>query len=481
MQPGPVVSPLLQANTASVANGPFAYVTNRFSKNVSVIDVSSNTVVATIFVGRNPWGIAITPDGTKAYVVNQVSDIQVSGIVRVIDVASNAVIDSLGPVGSQPLDIAITPDGSTAYTTSSISSQMGRIELATGTISSLGIGTTFLLAITPDGTMGYASDAGSDHVLVFDVASNKALAPIPVGRGPCGIAITPDGTRAYVVNNRATPGTVSVIDLTSNAVVESPIPVGNFPCNIAITPDGTTAYVVNAEGNATPGSVSVVDLTSNAVVGAPIPVGNRPWGIAITPDGTTAYVTNRGDNTVSVIDLSSNTVLSSPIPTGTTPVNIAITPAIPPQLDDRGPVTTNSTANPNPVAEGDDSDLDDPDDDDEDDDAPEGGTVDLTANVDEMNAGGSNIASAEYSLDGGLTWSPMSATDGTFDEVSEDVAVSFGAPPEEGIYDLCVRGTDDQSNVGVPECIPLVVSEVDDEDEGGEEHDDDGSPQDDGN
>lgn len=47
--------------------------------------------------------------------------------------------------------------------------------------------------------------------------------------------------------------------------------------------------------------------------------------------------------------------------------------------------------------------------------------------------------------------------DGVFVEVSEDVEASFNAPSEAGIYDLCVRGTDDADNVGDPNCIMLVV------------------------
>ena len=59
------------------------------------------------------------------------------------------------------------------------------------------------------------------------------------------------------------------------------------------------------------------------------------------------------------------------------------------------------TADPNPVAVG--------------------SNVDLTANVDDTNTGGSVITSAEYSLDGvGGPWMAMVASDGTFDAVSED-------------------------------------------------------------
>ncbi|WP_417896983.1 hypothetical protein [Bacillus toyonensis] len=46
---------------AITPNGQFAYVTNSISDNVSVINIATNTVVATIPVGGFPWGIAILP------------------------------------------------------------------------------------------------------------------------------------------------------------------------------------------------------------------------------------------------------------------------------------------------------------------------------------------------------------------------------------------------------------------------------------
>ncbi|MCW2541392.1 MAG: cell surface protein, partial [Frankiales bacterium] len=47
---------------------------------------------------------------------------------------------------------------------------------------------------------------------------------------------------AYVVNNGA--GTVSPVNI-STGVVGSPITVGTNPTEVAITPDGSKAYVVN--------------------------------------------------------------------------------------------------------------------------------------------------------------------------------------------------------------------------------------------
>jgi DNA-binding beta-propeller fold protein YncE len=51
---------------------------------VSVIDTASNTVTATIPVGRRPAAVAISPDGHHAYVTN--TD---SSSVSVIDTGNN--------------------------------------------------------------------------------------------------------------------------------------------------------------------------------------------------------------------------------------------------------------------------------------------------------------------------------------------------------------------------------------------------------
>jgi YVTN family beta-propeller protein len=59
---------LMLANIAGAA--PFAYITNMDSNTTSVIDIANNTVTATVPVGSGPEGVAVSPDGTKAYVSN---------------------------------------------------------------------------------------------------------------------------------------------------------------------------------------------------------------------------------------------------------------------------------------------------------------------------------------------------------------------------------------------------------------------------
>jgi hypothetical protein len=51
----------------------------------------------------------------------------------------------------------------------------------------------------------------------------------------------------------------------------------------------------------------------------------------------------------------------------------------------------------------------------------------------------------------------MNAADAAFDQVTENVTVSVAPPTLTGVYNICIRGTDSQNNVGVPECFMVPV------------------------
>jgi YVTN family beta-propeller protein len=50
------------------------FVVNSVGNDISVINSSTNTVVAIPPVGINPTKIVITPDGSKAYVINLITN-----------------------------------------------------------------------------------------------------------------------------------------------------------------------------------------------------------------------------------------------------------------------------------------------------------------------------------------------------------------------------------------------------------------------
>src|SRR5207302_6111961 len=68
---------------AGSSAAPFAYIANTVSNNISVIDVATNGVVATVPVGQFAQGAAVTPDGSRVYATNTVD-----GTVSVINAAT---------------------------------------------------------------------------------------------------------------------------------------------------------------------------------------------------------------------------------------------------------------------------------------------------------------------------------------------------------------------------------------------------------
>src|SRR5262245_46162436 len=87
-----------------------AYVTMG-SDRVAVISTLNNSATTTIPLGQHgPWGVAVSPDGSKVYVTSPYPD----NTVLVIATANNAVIATI-PVGDYPIGVAVTPDGSNVY------------------------------------------------------------------------------------------------------------------------------------------------------------------------------------------------------------------------------------------------------------------------------------------------------------------------------------------------------------------------------
>jgi YVTN family beta-propeller protein len=283
---------------------------------VSVIDTGTNAVTTTVSVGAS-FFLAVTPDGSRVYVVNTGA-----GTVSVIDAVTNSTIGGPIAVGLDPFGIAITPEGGTAYVANSSSASVSVISTATNTVvTTVSVGSSpYAVAVTPDGAFAYVTLLGPPgSVVVIDTASNTVVGtPIAVGgNSPQGIAIRPDGAFAYVTST--SDGIVAVINTATNTVTTT-VTVGSSPFGIAIAPDGTFAYVANSGS----GDVRAIDLSTNTVIGVPIVVGPSPRGVAMRPDGAVVYVTDSTANEVWVIDTNTRTVVGSPIPVGGSPFGVAV-------------------------------------------------------------------------------------------------------------------------------------------------------------
>ncbi len=164
-----------------------------------------------------PVGIAITPDGKTAYVANANSN-----TVTPIDTATNTAVTPIWPV-TNPVGVAITPDGKTAYVTNSASNAVTPIATATNTA-----GTPIAVGSVPDCDRdhpGRQDRLRRKHRLRErhpDRHRHQHGGDADRGRHqPARVAITPDGTPAYVVNNGSNNVTL-IATATNTAGTPSP-------------------------------------------------------------------------------------------------------------------------------------------------------------------------------------------------------------------------------------------------------------------
>jgi|GEM_PF-973155 len=220
-----------------------------------------------------------------------------------------AITENTGKINKSPF----------AYVTNYDSNEVSVINTATNRVTAtvpVGTGPEGAV-VTPDGKKIYVTNYEDDTISVIDTATNNVTSTVGVGSSPWGIIVNPDGKKVYVVNYDS--GTTSVIDTATNNVTAT-VKVGSCPEGIVVNPAGTKVYVANYEDD----TISIID-TANNIVTANVTVGDCPSGVAITPDGKKVYVTNYEDNTTSIIDTANNIVTAN-VTVGNGPSGVAVNP-----------------------------------------------------------------------------------------------------------------------------------------------------------
>jgi YVTN family beta-propeller protein len=226
---GTVAVGLSPIDVAFSPDGRAAFVTNNgglVPGSVSVIDTSTLKVVWMINLDNtgpepsdvNPTSIAVTPDGRQLW-VSEVSD--------------------LG-------EDSIRSDHIVVFDTATLT-QVARIPVGAG---------SYFMVLSHDGRDAYVADKGSCDVRQIDTSTFQVIATVtwPKAHGcPFGLAAGPNDNLVYTVTgsdhsfNEAHAGTAfgSVNFATASSTIIAN--VGKDPVTVALSPDGTTAYVVDAD------------------------------------------------------------------------------------------------------------------------------------------------------------------------------------------------------------------------------------------
>jgi DNA-binding beta-propeller fold protein YncE len=218
------------------------------------------------------------------------------------------------PVAS-PSQIAITPDGTKAFVTSPEHGTVTPIALGRPLFSYDRVHRPDDVAETPIATGAGATHVVADdrHVVVANVAGERSSVsvidvatatvvhtmPLP---GALGVALTPDGSSALAGTSA---GDVVLIDVATGTVHSTRLPGAGGIRGLGVLLDGTAAFVADVDH----GTVHRLRLPSLEVE-ATIEVGEAPWVVRVAPDGQ-VWVLGRNDDAkghLRAVDPTSNAV-----------------------------------------------------------------------------------------------------------------------------------------------------------------------------
>lgn len=294
-------------------------VANKAEATVSLVDIASGEIRATLPVGEGPHEVAVSPDGRLALVGNYGVRNAPGSSLTLIDIPGAKVVRTID-LGEyrRPHGIVWLADGRSAVVTAETNKALLVVDTTSGTVTAA-VDTdqevSHMVAVTPAGDRAFVANIRSGSVTVVDLTTNTRLANIPTGEGAEGVAVTPDGATVWVTNRAA--DTVTVLDARSLEVVatlESP----SFPIRAAATADGRRVLVTNARS----GDVSVFDVATRTLerrmslqveasqvegrlFGDTFGTSSVPIGIVITPDDKLAFIAHSNADQISVVDLES--------------------------------------------------------------------------------------------------------------------------------------------------------------------------------
>lgn len=217
---------------------------------VVVVDTRANAVVASYPLAFTATAVEVSRDGKRAYVARTSND---HVDIAVIDTTAERVgtIDIPAGIGASIDGLRMSASGRELYAavTTITGSRLLTIDTETATVrKSLSIGAPIRdLALTKTAAYVLTSDLSSlGAIVVVDLAAFTVTGTVAAGALPIQMALSADGSRAYVVDYDQ----VAVLCTVTNDVLET-ITLGSRPTALALSGQGDRLYVADVDGRIT--------------------------------------------------------------------------------------------------------------------------------------------------------------------------------------------------------------------------------------
>ncbi len=288
---------LLTAATLAAAETPSLalIVGNKEENSLAIDDPDSGKVLARMATGEGPHEVAVSADGRLAFVANYGSAQAPGSTISVIDLVAQKEVRKVN-LGALRRPHGLAVSGGKVYFTAEANRIVGRYDPAANQIDWMigtGQATTHMVIAGKAPDQLFTANIGGDTISVIE---RNAVTAIPVGKGPEGLDLSPDGKELWTAHSR--DGGVSIIDVASKKVVQT-LNLGTKRSNrLKFTPDGKRVLITDLDG----GELLVLDAASRKEIHR-VPLGKMPEGILISKDGARAYVCVAGDDQIAILDL----------------------------------------------------------------------------------------------------------------------------------------------------------------------------------
>jgi YVTN family beta-propeller protein len=267
--------------------GTLLFVLNSATGDVSVVGVAEQRELRRLQASRNPWSLALSPDGKRIVSTNTLSKLvpfrepSVSELT-VIDAENGRIVDRLAVAETNLLQgVAFHPSGRFAlFTLNRTKNLVPMTRILQGWTITNGLGVAWAdgrvdqvlldepnwyfadaadVAITPDGRLAFVTSQGTNRVAVVDVARLISLLEKASPR-----------ERAEVIPNHLGKSSEFVVGYVETK---------DAPRGVAVTPDGSTAFVANQLDD----SLTVIDVAEGRAagrvdLGGPKETTHTRWG-----------------------------------------------------------------------------------------------------------------------------------------------------------------------------------------------------------
>jgi YVTN family beta-propeller protein len=286
-------------------------------QGIQVVHRMTGRVLQTVTLPASFLGLAFSPDGRWLYASGGNGDVvyrfawQAGGAALRDSIVLQARATPRASGVRYPGGLALSRDGARLYVAENLADSLAVIDLASGRVAQR-VATErypYGVVVGPDGAV-YVSNWGGGHVSTFAPSADgmlRATGRIAVGRHPSTLLLNARGTRLFVAT--ASTDRVVSVDLARRRVVGElldPPPSGpgegSTPNALALSADGQRLFVAEADANAvavfdlTPSSSGLAKSAGDDRLAARLPTGWYPTALLARGD-TLLVATGKGRGT----------------------------------------------------------------------------------------------------------------------------------------------------------------------------------------